>query len=84
MLSNEDRPVSEGSVAAAPERVIIMPGAGRPASRFTFSGRTAPRGSESRIGDDATHRRLQEARNRARHDLESIIRRELGPEWARD
>ncbi|HSJ24336.1 MAG TPA: hypothetical protein VK929_06705 [Longimicrobiales bacterium] len=84
MLSNEDRPGSEGSVAAAPERMIIMPGAGRSLSRFTFSTRTAPRGSDSRIGDDETHRRLQEARNRARHDMETLIRRELGPEWARD
>jgi hypothetical protein len=84
MLSNEDRPVNEGNVAAAPERVIIMPGAGRTVNRFTFSTRTAPRGSDSRIGDDETHRRLQEARNRARHDLEAVIRRELGPEWARD
>jgi hypothetical protein len=84
MLSNEERPVSEGNVAAAPERVIIMPGAGRTNNRFTLSARTAPRGSESRIGDDETHRRLQEARNRARHDLEAVIRRELGPEWARD
>jgi hypothetical protein len=84
MLSNEDRPVNEGNVAAAPERVIIMPGAGRTATRFPFSARTAPRGSDSRIGDDETHRRLQAARNRARHDLEAVIRRELGPEWARD
>jgi hypothetical protein len=84
MLSNEERPVSEGNGAAAPERVIMMPGAGRKVSRFTQSTRTAPRGKESRIGDDDTHRRLQEARNRARHDVEHIIRRELGPEWARD
>jgi hypothetical protein len=81
MLSNEDRPVNEGNVAAAPERVIIMPGAGRSTNRFTFRARTAPRGTDSRIGDDETHRRLQEARNRARHDMETVIRRELGPEW---
>jgi len=84
MLSNEERPVSEENAAAAPERIILMPGAGRTVNRFTFSTRTAPRGSESRIGDDETHRRLQEARNRARHDMEAIIKRELGPEWARD
>jgi hypothetical protein len=81
MLSNEDRPVNEGSGEAAPERLRVVPGAGRTLSRFSISTRTAPRGSESRIGDDETHRRLQEARNRARHTTESIIRRELGPEW---
>jgi hypothetical protein len=83
MLSDEDRPV-DGTAESPPERIIMMPGAGRSASRFIFRTRTAPRGSDSRIGDDETHRRLQEARNRARHDVEAIVRRELGPEWVRD
>jgi hypothetical protein len=83
MLSNEDRPEVEGSGADAPGQARRA-GTIRKLSRLTTSIRTAPRGSESRIGDDDTHRRLQEARNRARHSTESIIRRELGPEWVRD
>jgi hypothetical protein len=82
MLSNEDRPVSEGSGAVGPGRAVRA-GAG-PASRFTVNTRTAPRGSDSRIGDDETHRRLQEARNKAKHSTEAIVRRVLGPEWAQD
>jgi hypothetical protein len=82
MLSNEDRPVNEGNEAAAPS--ARRPGAGRITSRFTGNARTAPRGPDSRIGDDETHRRLQEARNRATHSTEHIIRRVLGPEWAQD
>jgi hypothetical protein len=80
MLSNEDRPVSDGSGAVAPTRKA----GARPAPRFTVNARTAPRGSDSRIGDDETHRRLQEARNKAKHSTESIVRRVLGPEWAQD
>jgi hypothetical protein len=83
MLNNEDLSVTEGSVAGAPVRGART-GAFSSISRFATTIRTAPRGSESRIGDDATHRRLQEARNRARHSTESIVRRELGPEWALD
>lgn len=82
MLMNEDRPVIEGNEAAAP--VIARSGAGIPVSRFDGSARTAPRGSDSRIGDDETHRRLQEARNRARHSTEEIVRRVLGPEWVKE
>jgi len=75
--SSEDRPEIPGNGAAA------RPGrrAGANPDLITTSVRTAPRGSESRIGDDETHRRLQEARNRARHSTEDMIRRELGPEW---
>jgi hypothetical protein len=83
MLSNEDRPEVEGSGVRAPGRVARA-GALSSISRLATTIRTAPRGSESRIGDDETHRRLQEARNRARHSTETIVRRELGPEWALD
>jgi hypothetical protein len=83
MLSNEDRPVIEGSGSGAPAQTRRA-GAFSSISRFATTIRTAPRGSESRIGDDETHRRLQEARNRARHSTEAIVRRELGPEWALD
>jgi hypothetical protein len=83
MVNNEDRPVNEASEAAAPAGSRRAK-AGRQASRFTWNARTAPRGAESRIGDDETHRRLQEARNRASHTTEDLVRRYLGPEWARD
>jgi hypothetical protein len=83
MLSNEDRPEVEGSGVRAHGRVARA-GALTSISRLATTIRTAPRGSESRIGDDETHRRLQEARNRARHSTEAIVRRELGPEWALD
>jgi hypothetical protein len=79
MQISEDRPVNEGSEASI--RVRLGNRASRLMDRFTGTGRTAPRGADSRIGDDETHRRLQEARNRARHSTESLIRRELGPEW---
>jgi len=78
MQSSEELPVNERDEADIRFRV-------KPASslidRFPGTTRTAPRGADSRIGDDETHRRLQEARNRARHSTESLIRRELGPEW---
>jgi hypothetical protein len=81
MLSNDDRTVSEGNEDAAPGKVA-KPGAGT-VTPFLGNVRAAPRGAESRIGDDETHRRLQEARNRARHSTEEIVRRVLGPEWTR-
>jgi hypothetical protein len=76
MQLSEDRPVSE--VEATGMRVRAKAAT---ADRFTGNARTAPRGSDSRIGDDETHRRLQDARNRARHSTEDMVRRELGPEW---
>lgn len=82
MLNGEDRPVKESAEVAAPRR--SNRGASRVTSHFVGTGRTAPRGTESRIGDDETHRRLQEARNRASHSTEEMVRRVLGPEWARD
>jgi hypothetical protein len=81
MKSNEDRPDIDGSGQGA-SGGLYGAGALDSISRLAGSIRTAPRGPDSRIGDDETHRRLQEARNRARHSTESIIRRELGPEWA--
>jgi hypothetical protein len=81
MLNNEDRPANDEVEAVAPER-LAKPS--RLTNRFPGKARTAPRGSESPIGDDETHRRLQEARNRARHSTEDLIRRVLGPEWAKD
>lgn len=80
MQSSEDRQESvpgSGAVARPGRRISASPNV----DRYTDSVRTAPRGPESRIGDDETHRRLQEARNRARHSTEDMIRRELGPEW---
>ena len=77
MQLSEDRPVAEPE-AIGPVR--IRTGSSVP-DRFTGNPRTAPRGADSRIGDDETHRRLQEARNRARHSTEDMVRRELGPEW---
>jgi hypothetical protein len=82
MESSEDRPVSGFDEAAMLARPRSIPGALH--SRFTGRARSAPKGSDSRIGDDETHRRLQEARNRARHSTESLVRRELGPEWVQD
>jgi hypothetical protein len=84
MQSNEERPVDTQDDAAAPG-IAGNSGASRRTPRtlrYAGTARTAPRGSDSRIGDDDTHRRLQEARNRARHSIEDIVRRELGPEWA--
>lgn len=75
----DDLPVNERDEADV--RVRVRP-ASTSSDSFPASIRTAPRGAESRIGDDETHRRLQDARNRARHTTESLIRRELGPEWA--
>jgi hypothetical protein len=81
MQNGEDRPAADRNVAAA-----SVPGsrASRLAVRFAGKARSAPKGTESRIGDDETHRRLQEARNRARHSTEDMIRKELGPEWVQD
>jgi hypothetical protein len=83
MQMHDERSVDELSEVAAPDRTG-KPGARRNFSLYTGTARTAPRGSESRIGDDDTHRRLQAARNRARHSIETIVRRELGPEWVKD
>lgn len=82
MQSSEDRPVNERDEADV--RLRVRPQASRVTDRFSGTARTAPRGADSRIGDDETHRRLQEARNRARHSTEALIRRELGPEWAEE
>ena len=78
MQPSEDRPVSDRE-AVGPVRVRRA--ASIQVDRFSGTARTAPRGADSRIGDDETHRRLQEARNRARHSTEDMVRRELGPEW---
>jgi hypothetical protein len=80
MQNGEDRPMDDRTSELAPV------GSGRPGAafrtpRFTGNARSAPKGPESRIGDDETHRRLLEARRRARHSTEDMIRRELGPEW---
>lgn len=80
MQSSDDRPVAEDGSGV---RFRVSPRAAR-ADRLPGTARTAPRGPYSQIGDDETHRRLQEARNRARHSTEALIRRELGPEWADD
>ena len=82
MQNSEDRPVNERDEADV--RLRVRPGAIRGTDRFAGTARTAPRGADSRIGDDETHRRLQEARNRAKHSTESMIRRELGPEWVEE
>jgi hypothetical protein len=78
MQMSDDRPVSQRDEADV--RVRVSARAAK-ADRLAGTARTAPRGADSRIGDDETHRRLQEARNRARHTTEALIRRELGPEW---
>jgi hypothetical protein len=83
MQMQEERPADELIEDPAPVRTGT-PGAVKPISRFAGNARTAPRGSESRIGDDETHRRLQAIRNRASHSIEDLVRRELGPEWAKD
>ena len=75
MQPGEDQPVSETEATGTRTR------AKKTADRFAGNPRTAPRGNDSRIGDDETHRRLQAARNRARHSTEDMVRRELGPEW---
>ncbi|CAN5758266.1 hypothetical protein BH23GEM10_BH23GEM10_13120 [soil metagenome] len=82
MQSSEDRPGNEwnGAVPFTPQ---MRRAASRHTDRFPGTARTAPRGPFSSIGDDETHRRLQEARNRARHSTEDMIRMELRPEWAR-
>lgn len=82
MQSSDDRPVNV--VGEADVRFRVLPRSARTNDRFTITARTAPRGPYSRIGDDETHRRLQEARNRARHTTEALIRKELGPEWAEE
>jgi hypothetical protein len=79
MQISEDRPASEREQADV--RVRVKPRASRLTDRLAGTARTAPRGADSRIGDDETHRRLQEARNRATHSTEFLIKRELGPEW---
>ena len=79
MQSSEDRQEIPGNRAVAPSARRARATAGM--ETWSGSVRTAPRGPESRIGDDETHRRLQEARNRASHSTEDMIRRELGPEW---
>jgi hypothetical protein len=81
-MQSEDRPASESNGAGRPEP-RMQRAASRLTDRFTGTARTAPRGPHSRIGDDETHRRLQDARNRARHSTEDMIRRVLGPEWVR-
>ncbi|HUF49749.1 MAG TPA: hypothetical protein VMN60_02890 [Longimicrobiales bacterium] len=78
MQPSEDRPVKDPE-AVGPAR--IRRAVSSQTDRFPGTARTAPRGADSRIGDDETHRRLQEARNRARHSTEDMVRRELGPEW---
>jgi hypothetical protein len=83
MMINEERSVDELSEEAAPVQPG-RPGAVRKRNRFAVNARTAPRGPDSRIGDDETHRRLQAARNKASHSIEDIVRKELGPEWAKD
>ena len=80
MQSSEDRQVLERNEGAA-EDLRSRAAVKRQVDRYTGILRTAPRGADSRIGDDETHRRLQEARNRARHSTEEMVRRELGPEW---
>lgn len=81
MQSSEDRPANDWETVA---RIRVSPRAARLTDRFPVTARTAPRGPYSQIGDDETHRRLQEARNRARHSTEALIRKELGPEWAEE
>jgi hypothetical protein len=52
--------------------------AGGIADRFGITARTAPKDpAESSIGDDESHRRLQEARNRARRSPEDVVRHDL-------
>jgi hypothetical protein len=80
MLSSEDRQVIDRNGGAA-EDARLRTEARKKIDRYTGILRTAPKGADSAIGDDETHRRLQEARNRARHSTEDMIRRELGPEW---
>ena len=83
MQKGEDRSAADRNVAAPPVPTGRT-GASRLASRFTGKARSAPKGTESRIGDDETHRRLQDARNRARHSTEEMVRKELGPEWVQE
>lgn len=83
MQNGEDRTAAEENVAV-PSATAGQAGATRLATRFAGKARSAPKGTESRIGDDETHRRLQEARNRARHSTEDMVRRELGPEWVEE
>ena len=82
MQNGEDRSAAEVNVAV-PTAPAETAGT-RPATRFRGKARSAPKGTESQIGDDETHRRLQEARNRARHSTEDMVRRELGPEWVQE
>jgi hypothetical protein len=83
MQNGEDRSKADWNVAA-PTAPAGQAGASGLATRFTGRARSAPKGTESRIGDDETHRRLQEARNRARHSTEEMVRKELGPEWVQE
>lgn len=82
MQNGEDRPMDQRTDNVAP----VGPGRTGAGITVPFVGnaRSAPKGAESRIGDDETHRRLLEARRRARHSTEDMIRRELGPEWVRE
>jgi len=82
MQNGEDRTAAEGNVAVTPAPAGRT--GTRTATRFAGKARSAPKGIESQIGDDETHRRLQEARNRARHSTEDMVRRELGPEWVQE
>jgi hypothetical protein len=82
MQNVEDRSGADGNVAV-PSALTGNVGVRR-ATRFAGKARSAPKGTESQIGDDETHRRLQEARNRARHSTEDMVRRELGPEWVQE
>jgi hypothetical protein len=83
MQNVEDRSAAEGNVSV-PSAPVGVAGVMRPPTRFAGKARSAPKGTESQIGDDETHRRLQEARNRARHSTEDMVRRELGPEWVKE
>jgi hypothetical protein len=78
-MQSEERQADERNVLDA--RVFRARRDASMIDQYVGRARTAPRGAESTIGDDETHRRLQEARNRARHSTEDLIRRELGPEW---
>lgn len=82
MQGSDDRPVNQ--TAGTGEAARVRPSASRGTDRYSGTARTAPKGPDSRIGDDETHRRLQEARNRAKHSTEELVRRELGPEWAEE
>jgi hypothetical protein len=83
MQNGEDRTAADVNVAE-PMAPAGRAAAIRQVARFAGKARSAPKGTESQLGDDETHRRLQEARNRARHSTEDMVRRELGPEWVQE